>query len=392
VSARPSLLTRPFRRVVLATHACFLAFGLTLPVLPRFVVDELGGGALAVGTVFAVHALAAVLVRPLLGGLGDRVGRRPLLIAGGVVTAVALVGHLLVGSLPVLLALRALAGTGQAAVVVGAATRSLDLAPADRQGEAASYTLVAVQLGFGLGPLLGELLLQVGGYALVWIGSALLGGAVVVLGRGLAGDAPVSAPGRHPLLHPRAVGPGIVFAIGSLGFIGFLAFVPLHADALGVTTVAPLFLVCSGTIVAVRLSAARLPDHVGPQRVAAAALLASAAGLTIIAASPAAAGLYLGALLLAVGTALFAPSMLLAAVRGTAAGERARVVATFTLFLDLASGVAPIGLGLLAARSALPVSFALAALAALVALGLVLRTVPPQPVRLDADALSEAGS
>lgn len=287
VSAPPSLLTRPFRRVVLATHACFLAFGLTLPVLPRFVVDELGGAELAVGTVFAVHALAAVAARPLLGAVGDRHGRRPLVVVGGAVTAVALLGHLLVDTLALLLVLRALAGAGQAAVVVGAATRTLDLAPAERHGEAASYTLIAIQLGFGVGPLLGELLLRVGAYPLVWVASALLGGLVTVLGVRLEPDGPARSDARGPLLHPRAIVPGVVFAIGSLGFIGFLAFVPLHAGTVGITAVAPAFLVCSGTIVAVRLLAARLPDRIGPRRVAAGALLAVAAGLATIAAGAA---------------------------------------------------------------------------------------------------------
>lgn len=381
MSDRPTLLTRPFRRVVLATHACFLAFGVTLPILPRFVIDELGGGEVAVGTVFAVHALAAVLIRPLLGSIGDRFGRRPLVVAGGLVTAVALAGQMLVASLPALLLLRALAGMGQAAVVVGAAARTLDLAPADRHGEAASYTLVAIQLGFGLGPLLGELLLAAGGFAAVWLGSSLLGLVVVAVGVRVSGDVTAVVPSRAPLLHPRARVPGAVFAVGSLGFIGFLAFMPLHAESVGIAAVAPVFLVCSGTIVAVRLFAARLPDRFGPRRVAAAALVAVAAGLAAIATWPAPGGLYLGAVLLAVGTALFAPAMTLAAVRGAPAGERARVVATFTLFLDLASGVAPIGLGLVAAGTALPVSFALAAGAAVLALALVLRTVPPEPAR-----------
>ncbi|MEX2551019.1 MAG: MFS transporter, partial [Nitriliruptoraceae bacterium] len=69
-----------------------------------------------VGLVFATYALAAVLVRPAIGRIGDRYGRRVIVGGGAALTAVAVLGHLAVESLPLLVVLRALAGAGQAAV------------------------------------------------------------------------------------------------------------------------------------------------------------------------------------------------------------------------------------------------------------------------------------
>jgi MFS family permease len=377
VTTRPLLLTRPFRLVVATTLASFLAFGATLPVLPRFVVDELGRGEIAVGAVFAVHAVAAVLVRPLVGRLGDQLGRRALIAGGAALTAVAMVGHLAVGSFALLLALRALAGIGQAAVVVGTAARALDLAPGSRYGEATSYVMVAVQLGFGLGPLAGEALLGGGSYAAVWIASAvgcLL--AVAAASRLPAEERRATIPVR-PLLHPAAIMPGVIFGIGSLGFIGFLAFVPLHADGLGLTAAAPLFLLCSGTIALVRVVGARLPDRLGAATAASLALVLVIAGLGTMGVVLTPTGLYVGAVLLAVGTAIFAPSMALAAAQGVAAEERARVMATFTLFLDLASAAGPAALGIAAAGGGFGASFLIASGAGIVALVLLRRWLAP---------------
>ena len=386
VSLQPLLLTRPFRLVVITTLASFLAFGATLPVLPRFVVDELERGEIAVGAVFAVHALAAVLVRPAVGRIGDQFGRRALIAGGGALTALAMVGHLAVGSFALLLALRALAGVGQAAVVVGTATRALDLAPSSRYGEAMSYVMVAVQLGFGFGPLVGEALLGGVSYAAVWLVSAA-GCLVVVVAAGrLPAEERRVTIATRPLLHPAAIVPGVIFGIGSLGFIGFLAFVPLHADGLGLAAAAPLFLVCSGTIVLVRVVGARLPDRLGAVPAASLALVLVIAGLGWMGLVLTPAGLYAGAVLLAMGTAIFAPSMALAAAQGVAVDERARVMATFTLFLDLASAAGPAALGIAAASGGFGASFLIASGAGVVALVLLRRWLAPALIGATRDA------
>jgi MFS family permease len=388
VSIRTPLLTRPFRLVVLTTLVSFLAFGATLPVLPRYVVDELGRGEVAVGVVFGVHAFAAVLIRPAIGRIGDTVGRRVLIGGGGAITALALFGHLAVDSFGLLLVLRALAGAGQAAVVVGTATRALDLTPADRYGEVSSYIMVAVQLGFGLGPLAGELLLARGSFDAVWlvsgVGCLLVAGAAALM----PAEPPRGGVVVRRLLHPAAIVPGVVFGIGSLGFIGFLAFVPLYADSLGLKVVAPLFLLCSGTIAAVRLVGARLPDRFGAVTTASAALVLVIVGLLAMGVWSTPSGLYVSALLLATGTAIFAPSMALAAVQGVAPGERAQVIATFTLFLDLASAIGPAMLGVTAARGGFGVTFGAAGAAGVIALVLLRRWLAP---RLSASRVVAAG-
>jgi len=248
---------------------------------------------------------------------------------------------------------------------------------------------VAVQLGFGLGPLGGELLLSRGSFAAVWLASGL--GSLLVAGAATIMPAePRSTPRVvRGLLHPAAIGPGVIFGVGSLGFIGFLAFVPLYADRLGLSVVAPLFLLCSGTIAAVRLVGARLPDRFGAVTSASVALLLVIVGLVAMGVWSTPAGLYVSALLLAAGTAVFAPSMVLAAVEGVADGERAQVMATFTLFLDLASVVGPATLGITAARGGFGITFGAAGAAGVVALVLLRRWLAP---RLALPRVAAAGS
>jgi MFS family permease len=256
--------------------------------------------------------------------------------------------------------MRLLAGAGQAAVVVGFATLALDLAPPARQGEASSYVLVAVHIGIGSGPLLGELLLDVGSFDAVWVVSAL--GALVCL---LAAWLLPSEPKREVivptgLFHPAALRPGIVVGLGSLGFLGFLAFLPLYGETIGLMQVAPVFLLSSFTIAVVRTASAKLPDRIGAVRGATLALSFVAVGLLGMGLLGTPRGLYVTTVVMAAGSALLAPSMILAAVQGVPGGERARVIATFTMFMDIAAAVGPSLLGVIASGAGYGATFLLA--------------------------------
>ena len=83
------LLTPAFGRLAITSMVFFLAMGMTFPVLPRFVRDDLGGGDAAVGLVVGATAVGAIVARPFIGRLGDRRGRRILMTGGALVAAVA---------------------------------------------------------------------------------------------------------------------------------------------------------------------------------------------------------------------------------------------------------------------------------------------------------------
>ena len=143
-----------------------------------------------------------------------------------------------------LLVLRAVAGVGEAALFVGAATLIADLAPPDRRAEAASYFSVAVFGGLGIGPIVGDLVLADDRYGRAFVvagGFAWLAALVALaVPRDVSLPAPVEALGELPvrsgfdrIMHPAAVGPGLVLACGIAGFAVFTAFLPDHARDVG---------------------------------------------------------------------------------------------------------------------------------------------------------------
>ena len=79
---RPALLTPAFVTVTLAALAYFTGDGVLIPAVPRYTHGPLGAGDVAVGLVVAAFSLSAFFLRPWAGGVADRWGRRPLLLAG----------------------------------------------------------------------------------------------------------------------------------------------------------------------------------------------------------------------------------------------------------------------------------------------------------------------
>jgi MFS family permease len=364
-----SLITRDFVVVTLATMAFMVSFGATLPVLPRYVSDGLGESDVAVGLVMGATAVSAIALRPAIGRFGDVRGRRILLVGGALVTGLGMAAHVPADSVVDLIGARLVVGAGQGALFVGAATLVNDLAPSDRRGEAASVFSVAIYVGLGFGPFLGEWLLGRSTYDTVWwaVTAGLVLSAAIGLAAptGLSDDLDEEPPARRTgiarLLHPAAVGPGIVLFLGVIGFIGFNTFVPLHGEEIGLDDVAAVFLVFSFVVLTVRLTGSRLPDTHGPIVIGSIALVASSIGLVGIAVWRDPVGLYLFALPLAVGSALLYPALMAAAVNSAPDNERSSAVATFTMFFEVATAIGGAVLGIVASLTSYSGAFLAAA-------------------------------
>ncbi|CAN5686972.1 MFS transporter [soil metagenome] len=352
--APPRLVTAPFVLVTAAAFAYFTAIGATLPTLPAYVDEELGGGGLAVGVAVGAFSVSAALLRSSLGRLGDRRGRRLLVVGGAAIVGVSIAGYHLAPNLGVLVGWRLLTGVGEAAVFIGAATAVQDLAPSARRGEAASYFSIAIYGGLAIGPPAGEALQRLGGFSAVWWAAAGACLVAAVLGWWTpvgVGPATARADGAAPdtvrpaIFHRDALGPGMVLGLAMFGFAGFAAFLPLHVDAAGLDDSGGVFLAYGATVLIIRILGARLPDRLGAVPSSTAALAAIAAGMVVLAAFTTPAGVYAGAVVFAVGMALLYPALFTLVMAAVDDRERSHAVGTFTLFFDLAQGAGALLLG-----------------------------------------------
>src|SRR5829696_220577 len=376
-----TLFTGAFVWLGLSDLAYFMAAGALIAVTPFFVTGPLGSGPAAVGLAVGAFSVSTLVLRPLAGRWTDRHGRRPLLIGGAALFAVLVLGHLLVTDLAGLVVLRLVLGMAEALYFVAGFAALADLAPPGRAGEALSYNSLALYLGIATGPLIAQALLGLGGFRLVWIGTGLLLAVAALLATGVP-ETRQPATGEvapAPLLHPAALVPGLGLFAGIAAGSGFLAFASLHAARLGLDLWSTVLAVYGLVVVTCRILFATLPDRVPPLRLAAAALAASGVGLVLIAAVPAVWGLLAGAVVLAVGSAFLTPAVFAAIFRDVPPSQRGSAAGTASVFIDLGLSGGPVGVGLVAAASSLPVAFFSAAAVAGSGAALLAFRRPPGP-------------
>jgi len=392
----PRLFTRSFALLWIAGFTFFTAGNTVLPVASRFAAGPLGADSTGVGVAIGAFAVAALLLRPVVGWASDRFGRRPLLILGGSLTVASLLLHLAATSLPVFILARALFGVADAFFFVSAVAAISDMAPAERRGEAINVGSLAVYLGLAFGPFLGETIFGAADFTAVWITAAVLAAAATTFTFLVPETAPVALrpkgpdgrPPRTRVIHPAGLFPGVLLLAGTWGMAGFLAFLPLYLDDAGIGGAGPVFAEYALVVVSLRIVFVKLPDQVGAMPLSTFALLGSALGMAILGLVRDPIGIYVGTAVFAAGIAFLFPALLALAVSRVDEMERGSVVGTTTAFVDLSLGMATAVLGVVEGAIGFGGTFLVSCAIALGGAGLLLARRDAIAPSVDADLAS----
>jgi MFS family permease len=373
VSRGTGFITRDFVLVTTAGTLYFIALGITLAVLPVFARHDLGADDVGVGIAVGAFAFGAVILRPFAGRIGDRLGRRPLVIGGAAVVSVSIFGYLFATSMGALVAARLVGGVGEAAFFVGAATMITDLAPEDRRGEAISYWSVAVYGGLAFGPAIGEWVHSQWGYDAVWVVSGACAGIAALLALLTPETRPADNPVDEdvPLLNRAAILPGTMLFLGLIPLAGYTTFLKLYGATVGIVDVGGFFLLYGLLVLAIRLFGAKLPDRLGPLRGGSVALGGAALSMVVIAFIPNVLGLVLGTCVFAVAMSMMYTNLMTLALVGVPESQRASVVGTFSTFFDASQGLGAFIVGAFVDATSYRGGFLASAAFAVVGLGLL---------------------
>lgn len=363
---RPHLLA--FAGVFTSVLWCFLAIGAVLPILPRYVRGPLHAGDVAVGIVVGAFAITAVVGRPIGGRLADARGRRPIVVAGMLLSALGGAMYFLpLGVLGLVLA-RLVLGVGDGWVFTGGATWIVDLAPEHRRGQAIGIFGLSIWGGLAAGPVLGEALYAGLGYDAVWA-FALLGPLV---GAAIARRVPdphvpverAAGADRGPLLPVAVRLPGLALALANVGYGTVAGFLVLHLQRQGIGHGAAAFTAFAASVVFGRLALGSLPDRLGPQVTALGAFVAETASLVLIGSAHSWAAAAVGAVVMGAGFSLLFPSLALIVMNRVGEEGRGTAMGAFTAFFDVGVGLGAPLAGAVAAAADYPAAFYTAAGAA----------------------------
>ncbi|HWD51264.1 MAG TPA: MFS transporter [Acidimicrobiales bacterium] len=154
---------RLVRGLSLAVFLQWFGASAIIPMLPEYIRHRGGTDSLA-GLVMAAFFAAGVLFQYPAGRIADRLGRRPVLLAGLAVYAVASFGFLAPVGPVTDIGLRALQGIGAGAAEVAALAMVSAAVATNRRGKAFASIYAGQVSGMAVGPLIGSIL----GVDLMW--------------------------------------------------------------------------------------------------------------------------------------------------------------------------------------------------------------------------------
>ena len=351
--------------IVSAAHFCFL-MGFWMFVLLPLHLATLGASESRIGVLVAIEPAAAVLIRPMLGGLLLRRGRMWVIRHGGIVNVAAVALYLVVTDLDVgMAAVRVLHGFGIGALFTSFFTYLTDIAPAERRTEAIAVFGISAMVPTALAPLLGEELILRFGFAALFAAAAAFSLASVAFAALLAepeaaGEATQgSFWGLAAARRLRGVWmTTLVFALAMSSYMTFLA---PFGHSRGLTRVGLFFLCYSLAAAGLRIVGRRIPDRFGPRRVLVPALASFTAGLYVLSDVGSSASLAVAGVLCGIGHGYLFPILSGLAVENTDRGSRGSAMALFTAVFDLGHMVGPAVFGVVAETFGYPGMFLSAA-------------------------------
>lgn len=156
----------------------FVLHGLLTAFLPLYTVERAGLSPADAGALFGAQMLTTLASRPLFGRLSDRVGRRPMILAGLSTSAMSVAALSLAQDFVVLVVIAAIYGAGLAVTSSSTAALITDLTDRSRYGAAHGLFGTIFDVGDALGPIAGGLVVARLGYERTFQIAAL---AVLVL-------------------------------------------------------------------------------------------------------------------------------------------------------------------------------------------------------------------
>lgn len=337
-----------------------LSFGVTIPVLPKLIIEFQGGDAAGAAPVYGLFAtvwgVMQFFASPILGALSDRYGRRPVILLSIAGLGADFVLMALAPNLAWLFVGRLISGITSSGYTTATAYIA-DVTPPDQR--AAKYGMLGAAFGIGfiLGPALGGLLGSTNLRAPFWLAAALaLTNAAYgyfVLPESLPAEKrsrfqwrKANPIGSLRLLssHPELLGLAAAFFLYSLAHDSLPVMFVIYADyrytwnPFAVGSVLALVGVCS--IIVQALLVGRIVKWIGERRALLAGLVFGASAFFVYAAAPTGnlflLGIPLGALF-----GLVNPSMQALMTRRVDATEQGQLQGANGSLMGIAGVVAP---------------------------------------------------
>ncbi len=359
------LTSRNFVCICVATFFYFGSFYLLLPILPLY-VEGLGGTPGQIGLVIGAFSFAAVVVRPHLGRLADRRGRKRFMLLGVGCFALLFPVYGLLKAIVPLYILRIAHGFAHASFLAASAAYIADLAPPARRGEVIGIYGTASVVAMAIFPALGIDIIHYTQSFTVLFACAAAAAAAAFLAVAAAGE--ISSPdgGKRPVSllavsrRRTVLVPSLALFAGAAAYGTVITFLPVYAPQRGLADFGIFFTVYAAGTLASRIFAGKLSDRWGRRRVILPFMALLAASVFLLPILDSLALLVLIGLGFGFGFGAFMPTLNALVVDKTPPPERGSALGFFTSFMDVGIAAGSVLLGLVGEAAGFSTMFSVA--------------------------------
>jgi MFS family permease len=368
----PSFILMAFAN--LFTVSSFGAFFL----FPLFITNH-GGSKSDIGIIMGTFALFAVLCRPWISDMIDRIGRkRSYTIGCSVVSILPLIYLLFQGPLshfylPLIL-VRIFHGVGAAICFTASFTYIADIVPDGRLNEGIGMFGIIGIMGMTMGPIISEIIIQEFGFSIFFLAAT----GMATLGLLLHLPLPESLT-RVPhessqtffsvLMKKKILTVALLTLLFGFGMSAYASFVSPFAKEQGITFISLYYILYSSAVILTRLLGGRLADRIGEDRIIPYALILTGGGLMILIFLGGSTVLALSGLTTGCGHGFLFPCLSALAIRNESSNIRGKITGVFTGGIDAGIFIGSIMLGYIGEWAGFRALFFAAGLALLTGLG-----------------------
>ncbi len=336
---RDPILSRQFAFCFLGSFLQSLAFNLFLH-LPGF-IKELGAREVEIGLIFSVTAVAAIAVRPSIGRVMDRRGRRPVILLGGLLNTMVCGLYLTISEIGVwIVVVRVIHGLSEAMLFSAFFTYAADIVPARRRTEGIALFGVSGILPIALGGVLGDWILAQAGYDEMFRVAVVLAAASVLVSFPMAESYVRPVDGETPrgfgaaVVQPSLLPLWFLGAVFATALASAFTFMKTFVMETGIGSMGLFFSAYAFAAVVLRIFFAWIPDRVGPKRALFPALGCLCLGFFALALATDAKDLAIAGILCGLGHGFTFPIVSGMVVTRAREEERGAAMSVFTALFD----------------------------------------------------------
>lgn len=240
-----------------------------VPELPSF-LSSLGGGEYK-GLIISLFTVTALISRPFSGKLADRIGRKPVIVAGSLVCFLSSMIYPMLTTVFGFLFLRLIHGFSTGFTPTGQTAYLGDIIPAHKRGEAMGILGTAGTLGMAGGPALGGWLSALFSLDVMFYcssGFAIISSLIVFNITETVKEKHVVSwrllkVERKDLFEPRVFAPALVMGLCAYSFGTLFTILPDFGSYVGIENKGLLFTYFTMASFLIRLLAGKASDRFG---------------------------------------------------------------------------------------------------------------------------------